>query len=76
MGYPDVERRRDAIFVRNQIGAVAPGDAQEALRCPLRLAVGPRMQGRKLAVLYKLRGPQEQVLGKGRLKIRFGDIAN
>ena len=69
--YPEVERRDDAIIVRSSVGAVAPETPEQAFRCPLRLAVGPDMQGRKVALLYKLRGPQKQVIGKGRLKIKF-----
>lgn len=75
LGYPEVERRDTAIFVRSSIGALAPDKPAQLFQCPVRLSVGPRMQGRKLAVLYTLRGPNNQKLGKGRLKIKFGQVA-
>jgi hypothetical protein len=70
-GYPEVEHRDGAILVRSSLGALAPDRPEPAFRCALRLAVGPRMAGRKVAILYKLRGQSEQSLGKGRLKIKF-----
>ena len=70
-GYPEVERRDDAILVNSSLGALAPDRPEPAFKCALRLAVGPRMMGRKVAILYKLRGQSKQSLGKGRLKIKF-----
>ena len=75
LGYPEVERLDDAILVRSSIGALGPGSPAQAFKCALRLAVGPGMQGRKLAIHYTLRGENEQNLGKGRLKIKFGEIS-
>lgn len=75
-GYPEVESRQDAIFVRSAIASLAAGSTQPALRCPLRMAVGPGMQGRKLGIRYTLRGPNGRSLSKGNLKIRFGRIAD
>lgn len=75
LGYPEVERRDDAILVRGSIGDLAPGGPKQAFKCALRLAVGPGMQGRKVAILYTLRGQNRQSLGKGRLKIRFGEVS-
>ena len=37
------------------------------------MAVGPRAQMRKVAILYTLRRADE-VIGEGRLKIRFGKV--
>ena len=73
-GYPLVEGRDDAIFVRSEINALAAGSTKPVLRCPLRMAVGPGMQGRKLGIQYILRGPDNNVLSKGGLKIRFGQV--
>lgn len=70
-GYPEVQRRGKAILVSSSLGALAPDRPEPAFKCALRLAVGPRMTGRKVAILYKLRGQNEQSLGKGRLKIKF-----
>lgn len=75
LGYPEVEHRDSAIFVRTTLGDLAPDKPEPLFKCPVRLSVGPRMQGRKLAVLYTLRGPNEQKLGKGRLKIKFGQVS-
>jgi len=69
--YPKVEHRDGAIMVRNSLGTLAPDRSEPAFKCALRLAVGPRMTGRKVAILYKLRGQNDQSLGKGRLKIKL-----
>jgi len=74
LGYPKVNRRDDAILVRSTIGVLAPDSPEQAFRCALRLAVGPGMQRRKLAIRYKLRGQNEQRLATGRLKIKFGRV--
>ncbi len=71
LGYPKVEHRDGAILVRSSLGALAPDRPEPAFKSALRLAVGPRMMGRKVAIQYKLRGQSEQSLGKGRLKIKF-----
>lgn len=75
-GYPHVESRQDAIFARSALESLPVGGAQPAFRSPLRLAVGPGMQGRKLGIRYTLRGPDGRALSKGNLKIRFGRIAD
>ncbi|MEE8157436.1 MAG: hypothetical protein V3T51_04710, partial [Gammaproteobacteria bacterium] len=75
LGYPEVQRRDDAILVRSSFGVLAPGSPVQAFKCALRLAVGPGMQGKKIAILYTLRGQNEQSLGKGRLKIKFGEVS-
>jgi hypothetical protein len=76
LGYPAVESRDDAIFVRATLDELAPGRHEPVFRCALRMAVGPRMQKRKMAILCTFRGPTGQELGKRRLKIRFGDISD
>ena len=75
LGYPKVNRRDDAVLVRSSISVLSPDNPQQAFKCALRLAVGPGMQRRKIAIRYKLRGPDEQSLGAGRLKIKFGRVA-
>ena len=72
LGYPDVERRSNAAVVRGSIDLLAPDSPKQVFKCDLRLAVGPAMQGKKLAILYTLRGPDKRSVGKGRLKIKFG----
>ena len=74
-GYPEVEHVDNGILVRSEIGALRPGSPTQAFKCELRLAVGPGMQGRKLAIRYSLRGQNDQSLGKGRLKIKFGEMS-
>jgi len=74
-GYPKVEHTRTGIIVRNKIGVLEPGAPTPALRCPIRMAVGPGMQKRKIAVLYTLRRADE-VIGEGRLKIKFGEVVD
>jgi hypothetical protein len=75
LGYPEVERRGDATVVRGSIDLLAPDSPKQVFQCELRLAVDTRMQGKKLAILYTLRGPDNQSLGKGRLKMKFGKVA-
>jgi hypothetical protein len=72
-GYPEVERGRKGFIVRNKIGVLHPAAPMPALNCPLRMAVGPGAQRRKMAVLYTLRRAGE-IIGEGRLKIKFGKV--
>jgi len=74
-GYPDVESGKKGFIVRNKIGVLQPGVATPALKCPLRMAVGPGAQKRKVAILYTLRRAGE-IVGEGRLKIKFGKVDN
>jgi hypothetical protein len=73
-GYPKVVRIDKGVIVRNKIGVLQPAAPTPALRCPIRMAVGPGAQMRKVAVLYTLRRGDE-VIGEGRLKIKFGKVA-
>jgi len=75
LGYPEVERIDNGILVRNVIGALRPGSPAQAFKCALRMAVGPGMLGRKLAIRYMLRGKNDRNLGKGRLKIKFSEMS-
>jgi len=72
-GYPDVECGKRGFIVRNEIGVLQPAVTTPALKCPLRMAVGPGAQKRKMAVLYTLRRAGE-IVGEGRLKIKFGKV--
>jgi hypothetical protein len=72
-GYPDVERGKKGFIVRNRIGVLEPAVPTPALKCPLRMAVGPGAQKRKVAILYTLRRGGE-IVGEGRLKIMFGKV--
>ena len=74
LGYPEVERRGNSILVRATLGALDAGTPKQAFKSALRLAVGPAMVGRKVGILYTLRGKNEQILAEGRLKIVFGKI--
>jgi len=72
-GYPDVDCGKKGFIVRNKIGELQPAVPTPALKCPLRMAVGPGAQKRKMAVLYTLRRAGE-IVGEGRLKIKFGKV--
>jgi len=74
LGYPDVDRRDDATLVRSTIDRLDPDSPKQVFDCDLRLAVGPSMQGKKLAIRYTLRAPDKRSIGKGRLKIKFGKV--
>ncbi len=71
LGYPEVHHSDRAILVRSSFGILAPDSPEQAFQCALRLAVGPGMKGKKVAIRYTLRGPNKQRLGEGRLKIKF-----
>lgn len=73
--YPKVEHRDDGIFVRSPIGALEPNNSVPALQCPLRMAVGPAFENKKLAILYTLYR-HDQNIGEGRLKIQFGKVVD
>ena len=74
-GYPDVERGKKGFIVRNKIGVLQPAVPTPAFKCPLRMAVGPGAQKRKMAILYTLRRDGE-IIGEGRLKIMFGKVVS
>lgn len=74
-GYPNVEHTKVGIIVRNKIGVLPPGTPTPALRCPIRMAVGPLAQMRKVAILYTLRRGDD-VIGEGRVKIKFGRVVD
>ena len=75
MGYPEVDRRDDAILVQSEIETLIPGVPQSAFGCALRMAVGPGMQGRKVAINWTLRRQDRKKIDTGRLKMVFGQIA-
>lgn len=70
-GYPKVEHRKDAIFVRTDIGELPTGHTQPLLRTPLRIAVSPKALGKKVAMQYVIRGPDGRKIDTGRLKLRL-----
>jgi len=74
LGYPAVEFHGAGIIVRAKLGVLNPGTPKRAFERPLRLAVGPAMEGKEFAIIYKIRSKTEQVLAEGRLKIVFGKI--
>lgn len=75
IAYPDVEYRRDAIFIRTTIASLKRNDTQALFDTPLRLAIGPKATGRKLGLQYVLRTADGRRVGDGRLKIRLGKRA-
>ena len=75
LGYPDVDVLAKAILVRSSLDGLSPGCSVQAFRCPLRMAVGPNMQKKKIAINYTLRWQNKEVIGQGRLKILFGKTA-
>ncbi|MCH7820928.1 MAG: hypothetical protein IIA07_02825 [Proteobacteria bacterium] len=75
LGYPNVEVLAKAIMVRSSLDVLNPGSPVNAFRYALRMAVGPGMQKKKIAIVYKLRWQNEEVIGQGRLKIQFGEIS-
>ncbi len=72
MGYPEVEHREDSIMVRSTVGLLPAEKTQTLLGTSLRVAVGPKALGRKVATQYIVRGPDGRRLSDGRLKVRLG----
>ncbi|MFQ6006411.1 MAG: helix-turn-helix domain-containing protein [Woeseia sp.] len=74
-GYPEVQRLKHGILARASLGYLAPNSPQQVFSCALRLAVGPTMRGKKVAIKYTLRAKNKQSPGRGRLKIKFGEVS-
>ena len=70
-----VKRIDRGTIVRNKIGVLPPGTPTPALKCPIRMAVGPGVQLRKMAILYTLKRGEE-IVDEGRLKIKFGKVVD
>ncbi len=73
--YPDVQRVKHATVARASLGYLAPNHPQQVFGSALRLAVGPTMRGKKVGIQYTLRAKNKQGLGRGRLKIKFGEVS-
>ena len=74
--YPEVEHRDDSILVRHSIICVPAEKTQALFTTSLRIAVGPKARGRKVAMQYVIRGPNGKRLSDGRLKVRLGQKVN
>ena len=75
LDYPKVRRVKNAAVASTSLGYLAPNCPQQLFNCALRLAVGPTMRGKKVAIVYTLRAKNKQSLGRGRLKMKFGEVA-
>ena len=72
VSYPEVEHQKDAIFVRSTVASLPANESKQLFGTSLRLAIGPKALGKKLAFQYVLRNSDGRRLADGRLKIRFG----
>ena len=75
LGYPTVEHTDKGTFVRERIEVLDPAAPKRVFKSSVRMAVGPRMENRKLAILYSLHTKDKQRIGEGRLKIKFGKVS-
>lgn len=75
LDYPKVQRVKNGAIASASLGHLAPNRPQQVFNCALRLAVGPTMRGKKVAIVYTLRAKNKQSLGRGRLKMIFGEVA-
>ena len=73
--YPEVQRLKHGTVARASLGYLAPNRPQQVFSCALRLAVGPTMRGKKVAIKYTLRAKNKQSVGRGRLKIKFSEVS-
>lgn len=74
LDYPEVKRLKNGTIARASIGYLAPNRPQQVFNCALRLAVGRTMRGKKIGIMYTLRAKNKQGRGRGRLKIKFGEV--
>jgi len=74
-GYPEVQRLEHATLARASLGDLVPNRPQQLFSCALRLAVGPTMRGKKVAIKYTLHAKNKQSPGRGRLKIKFSEVS-
>lgn len=72
--YPAVQKLKKGAVAVVQLGNLAPNISRQVLACPLRLAVGPAMAGKKVAIKYTLQAKNKQNISQGRLKIEFGEV--
>lgn len=70
-GYPDVEHRGEAMFVRTTIASIAANDTQPLFGSSLRFAVATQALNKKVALRYVIRAADGRELCDGRVKIRF-----
>lgn len=73
--YPDVQRNEHATVARASLAYLAPNCSERVFGSALRMAVGPTMRGKKVAIKYTLRAKNKQSPGRGRLKIKFGGVS-
>jgi hypothetical protein len=69
--YPDVTCTKDAYIVRAALGDLAADQPVRIFEAALRLVVGPKMTGQKIALRYTLRANNKPGFGRGRLKLVF-----
>ena len=74
-GYPDVTQIELGAVTSIKLGDLAPKSPGRVFPCVQRLAVGPEMAGKKVAIKFTLRAKNKKKTGRGRLKITFGDVA-
>lgn len=75
LDYPKVRRVKNGSVASASLGYLAPNRSQQVFNCALRLAVAPTMRGKKVAIAFTLRAKNKQGHGRGRLKIKFGEVA-
>ncbi len=72
LGYPEVRLHERAASIQARLGRLVPGETVQAFETALRIAVGPGMRGRKVAVRYRLTAQGLYEPLRGRLKLNFG----
>lgn len=71
LGYPEVHLKDQAASIQARLGRLEPGATLQAFETALRIAVGPGMRGRKVAVKYRLTAAGLDEPLRGRLKLQF-----
>ena len=69
--YPEVQYREKSIMVRTSLDYLPQERPEQVFATALRLAVGPKMRGKRIAINYTLRAKNMQSPTQGRLKIHF-----
>ena len=70
-GYPLVQILDEAVFATVKLGDVKPGTKRSVLSSPIRLAVTPRMHGRKMAINCQLSAANKHAPELSHLTITF-----
>ena len=71
--YPQVDINEDVAVVTVKLGPIAPGTACSVFKKPVKLCAGQGLDGQRLAIRYRLTGPNLSAPVEGVLEVNFSD---